>query len=584
VSAPPAPRAKIVDEPDEVIVQPAKFTIQDEPEERVAKVMPVKVEIKDEPPEAGGGNPIPTEKAPLVQYAVNPETRSFGISTTANAGPASNKRITFAEDGSTNSTVVRLDKIVGILGGRGGKWLRTNVPRLEDGIAPTPYAILPSHSTWMVPTGTGGAGVVFHQVLEIVPGQALTAGSGVRRQYDTVVVRWIIHNRDKKDHSTGLRLKLDTLIGGNDGVPFTVPGQTGLVTSFADFRTAKEVPDFVQALEVANLKQPGTVAHMTLKLGSAVEPPDRVSLTAWPGPDPSWNIPVAPMGNDSAAILYWSPKTLKAGDKRVIGFSYGLGNVAYNDKLGLTLGGSFEPGQQFTATAYVENPAQGQTLRLELPAGLKRVEGAETQPVPAAKPGGPALVTWKVEVAEVGSFRLVVHSSTGISQAKTISIVRPDAAPAGKLTLELTGAFDPGKTFDVAAKVDEAAPGQTLTLTLPTGLQVVEGTPAQPVRATAEPVRWKVKVLQSGKFPVRVASSTGIAQTKTITIAEQAAPSANFRIGLEGDFSPGKTFTVKADVTAAQPDQTLALQLPAGLERAGGEPIQPAPAGAGAVR
>ena len=45
------------------------------------------------------------------------------------------------------------------------------------------------------------------------------------------------------------------------------------------------------------------------------------------------------------------------GETREMGFAYGLGNVASTDPggtLGITLGGSFEPGEAFTVTAYVQ--------------------------------------------------------------------------------------------------------------------------------------------------------------------------------------------------------------------------------------
>ncbi len=49
---------------------------------------------------------------------------------------------------------------------------------------------------------------------------------------------------------------VDTQIGGNDGVPFTVPG-LGLIDTMKEFKTAEEVPDFLQALEKANLQARG---------------------------------------------------------------------------------------------------------------------------------------------------------------------------------------------------------------------------------------------------------------------------------------------------------------------------------------
>src|SRR5262249_58099335 len=94
-------------------------------------------------------------------------------------------------------------------------------------------------------------------------------------------VRYLTENKGSRPRKAGLRVQVDTLIGNNDGVPFTVPGYAGLVNTMADFRTTKQVPPFIQALEFPNLQQPGTVALMTLKPGGGLEPPGRVSLTHW---------------------------------------------------------------------------------------------------------------------------------------------------------------------------------------------------------------------------------------------------------------------------------------------------------------
>ena len=88
------------------------------------------------------------------------------------------------------------------------------------------------------------------------------------------MVRYVLHNQDAVAHNAGMCIMIDTMIGNNDGVPFTVPG-LGLVDTFADFPAAK-IPDFIQALEKKDFGDPGTVAHLTLKLGPKFEIPDRV--------------------------------------------------------------------------------------------------------------------------------------------------------------------------------------------------------------------------------------------------------------------------------------------------------------------
>ena len=64
-----------------------------------------------------------------------------------------------------------------------------------------------------------------------------------------VVMNRVLENKDKAQHTVGIRVMIDTLIGANDGVPFLVPGLSGLVKDKRDFATPREVPDFIQALE-----------------------------------------------------------------------------------------------------------------------------------------------------------------------------------------------------------------------------------------------------------------------------------------------------------------------------------------------
>lgn len=583
-----ASKVIVTDVPDEGtnLAAGPHFKIVDEPEERIGgvRLQPVKVEIKDEPAEDNRpGQAAPIGTTPLVRYEYAKRSpHRFGITGSPAAGPATYKQLTFSTTGGTNTTVISVNGRQSEFGSFQGKWTRINQPL--DGVPPTPNAVQATHSIWNWGT------VAFHQILEIVPGQPITVNGVSRRNLDTVLIRWIIHNTDTRQQSAGLRMQLDTLIGGNDGVPFTVPGNTGLVSTFADFRDPATVPDFVQALERFDINNPGTIAHMTLKPGGGIEPAQRLSLTHWPGPSLAWDIPVRNLTGDSAAVLYWPEKMLKPGEKRTIGFAYGLGNVSATDKLGLTLGGSFEPGQAFTATAYVENAIPGQTLRLELPAGLKRIEGAETQAVAIQNAGGrnTSVVTWKILVERTGEHRLKVVSSTGLTQSKTIAISGGATAGGDKLAVDLQGSFQPGQTFTVFGKVTNRSEGQTLSLNLPAGLQLTNGNSTQPVPAPLagsndSVVLWNVRVNSAGKHPVRVVSSTGVAQTKTITIEQPGRADGAFSILLAGDFEPGKIFNVSTKVVTPMPGQMLTLILPAGLTRVDGPETQLASAEASLV-
>jgi hypothetical protein len=366
------------------------------------------------------------------------------------------KRLTFMDNGSTNNTVVWLDG-----GGppiRGGYkgWIWGESPwRRKDG---KPEGVPDWHGRWssddardiLMPKDTRkGEGhksvwvydqeiVTVTQVVQIVPGEQ-------SRKLDTCLVRYLIENKDRRDHRVGLRFMLDTFIGGNDGVPFTIPGEKELCDTMKDFKTAADVPDFIQALERDDLANPGTIAQVQLRLGGHIDPPDRVTLGAWPNPnlasrDPRcaqektlWEVPLFPIKTanppDSCVTMYWNDKTLKPGEKREVGFAYGLGNVASDKdaegRLALTVPGRIRPNGEFSLVAQVANPKKGETLSLELPAGFKLVEGETTQkvpPVPADATRPISAVTWKIKAAAEGNYTLKVTSSAGAAQSKLVRI------------------------------------------------------------------------------------------------------------------------------------------------------------------
>jgi hypothetical protein len=126
--------------------------------------------------------------------------------------------------------------------------------------------------------------------------------------------------------------------------------------------------------------------------------------------------------------LYWSEKEVAAGSHRELGFAYGLGNVSSGEgggKLGLTVGGSFRPGEEFTVTAYVNEPLPRQTVTLVLPRGLSLVGGETTQnvpPLPAGAASRNSPVTWKVKSARPGRFTLRVRASNGVTQSQSVTV------------------------------------------------------------------------------------------------------------------------------------------------------------------
>jgi hypothetical protein len=131
---------------------------------------------------------------------------------------------------------------------------------------------------------------------------------------------------------------------------------------------------------------------------------------------------------DSCVVMYWNERELEPGKTRMVGFTYGLGNVASSEggKLALTVGGSFWTGGEFTATAYVSKPQKDQTVTLVLPDGFKIVGGDKTQsvpPVPRDATRNYSTVNWRVQAPDrKGTYNLQVDSSTGATQKRSVTI------------------------------------------------------------------------------------------------------------------------------------------------------------------
>ena len=204
-------------------------------------------------------------------------TMRFGLVGLVEAPEASNdpnkkvlrqKRLTYDLKGRSNNTCILLDGSEDIFGHPPGQWLERSTSLGKD-------AQGNEHgrgSIWSYPDQR----VRVTQSVEVVRGQS----SGL---LDTCLVRYTIENNDTRLHKVGLRFMLDTYIGDRDGVPFLLPGVSGLNDTMKDFSTAKEVPNFIQALEFDDLNNPGTVAHVQ----SADERPGvpRRVTRAWPNPD-----------------------------------------------------------------------------------------------------------------------------------------------------------------------------------------------------------------------------------------------------------------------------------------------------------
>jgi hypothetical protein len=266
-------------------------------------------------------------------------------------------------------------------------------------------------------------GLHITQILELVPAKAKKPGE--KRLMNTILVAYHIENKGTKPHSFGLRTYMDTFVIDNDGCMFAAPTIPNKILDGMVLE-GKTLPPYLQMLQRPDLQNPGYVSHLTLNLGGRYEKANKVVLSRFGTGMGTYDMPAVASMGDSEIGVYWATKEIKPGGKRDLAYAYGEGIAASLESEGrfqLNLGGSFEPGKIFTISAVVADPGHGQSLSLELPAGMKRIEGQEIQAVLAPAEGQEfSSVVWKARVLEPGDYNLRVRSSTGVTQTKIVSI------------------------------------------------------------------------------------------------------------------------------------------------------------------
>ena len=282
-------------------------------------------------------------------------------------------------------------------------------------------------------------GIYVTQTVTIEPGEPVEIKPNeYKRLLNMCLVRYKIENLDpsRKSHSVGLRVLMDTCIGDKDDVPFTLPGVKEVVDKAKDFKGA-DVPDFVQVLEKASLRDPGTILQLNLRFSDKLESPSRFMLTRYPGRDNpdkkilnKWEVPLVDMGDDSSVVIYWDVNNLKSKETREVAFTYGLGSVSHGDgKLSVTVGGSTYVHGELTVLALVADP-NAKTATLELPSGLKLIDAkTATQEVERARPDKdgrvrPNPVTWRVRAEIEGKHNIAVTTDSGQKQSRRVTITK----------------------------------------------------------------------------------------------------------------------------------------------------------------
>jgi RNA polymerase sigma factor (sigma-70 family) len=247
--------------------------------------------------------------------------------------PAKPKLLTYDERGLTNSTCLRLDGKLAVLGGDGGSFLQEDGKLLKEVPIPGRAKDRSWRSVWRSDTTK----VRVTQSVEVVLGEQT-------KLYDTVLVKYQLENRDDKPHTAGLRFLLNTCIGANTGTPFRVPETpttVARVVNTMEVIPQADMPAYVQALETGDLSDPNaTVAIVGLAV-KGFELPEKVVICRWPdSAESGWggseakgdwkyeSIDKNPHYKDACLVLYWAELKMQPGDKREMAFTYGLGRVS----------------------------------------------------------------------------------------------------------------------------------------------------------------------------------------------------------------------------------------------------------------
>jgi hypothetical protein len=369
------------------------------------------------------------DKEPRISVQFDPDRQRFGVEMTQETdpdNPEKNKRLTFDERGKSNNTIIKIDgyeykfgertpsNVWG--GGRGGRLKQVAIT--GDG-----------RRAWESTMEFNAQKIEVVQHVEVVPGQT--------GYLDTLLVYYTLHNKGKNKHKVGIRVMIDTFIGANDGVPFTIPGKKDFVDTKAEF-SQTDIPDYIEAIENPNdPENPGTVARLCLRHfnlpGMDLEDMDKLLICRFPGnPNVGWEL--APVESikpdstgdkkekgDSCVVMYWPEKELNPAQTRHVAFTYGLGSLEISGALALSVPSSVQPNSEFVVTAYVWDANKGDRVKLIVPDGLK-LAGGESAEKTIEEEGKRSQVFWRLRSDKSGDYMLEATTDKDKSKPKKVTV------------------------------------------------------------------------------------------------------------------------------------------------------------------
>jgi endonuclease YncB( thermonuclease family) len=374
--------------------------------------------------------PLDEQNRIAVQFT--DETQRFGITATKLRDPRyaeKPKLLTRYERGESNNTVARIDTFEYMFGrespGVGIKW-KSRDGKVQKGIKSADGRKVISTLRYETER------LEITQTVEIIVGEQT-------QLYDTALVTYQIENLDNLVHQVGLRAMIDTYVGMTDGVPILVGPTEKTAAQLVDTKLVLEkasIPGFLRALESDKLGDPNAVvADMGLRL-KGCEPPDKAVICRWPqewgASEARWDWPYQAMNEpqgrekDSCVVLYWPRSNMAKGEKRTLGYTYGLGAISDgkdgSNGMRLLTGGACAAGKAFVVTAYVKDPKDGDKAKIQLPAELKLAADEKgEQPLRTGAGQGYAQVSWRVQGTKAGKFE--VTASAGDRKASRSVLV-----------------------------------------------------------------------------------------------------------------------------------------------------------------
>lgn len=144
---------------------------------------------------------------------------------------------------------------------------------------------------------------------------------------DVVKIKYIVKNDTEYAKQVGIRIMMDTMLGGNDVAPFRVNGSD--VTTETVY-SGSNIPQIWQAFDSAT--NPGVVAQGTF-YKSGDRKPDKVQFTNWGNVTSTlWDYVTQPgrSNGDSAVSITWNKDTFTSGETREFVTYYGLSELEQN--------------------------------------------------------------------------------------------------------------------------------------------------------------------------------------------------------------------------------------------------------------